>query len=56
MGGSLIRQEPDVGLVKANEEVWSIFQDAGWEGYIEQLQGYNDEIDLDFAKSLREER
>jgi hypothetical protein len=43
-------------LVKADEEVWRIFQDVGWVGYIEWLHEYNDEISLDLIESPREER
>jgi len=29
MGGSIIGHEPDVGLVKTDEEFWRVFKEAG---------------------------
>jgi hypothetical protein len=56
MGGSIIRHDPDAGLLKANNEVWRVFPATRWMIYIEILHGFNEEFSLQFSLSLLENK
>jgi hypothetical protein len=50
-----VRHEPeDTTRVRNNQEVWKVFENAGWNVYLDRLKGSNEEIVTEFALNLRE--
>jgi hypothetical protein len=57
MGGSLNHREPiETLLLEAYENIGEIFQQGGWLEYLNRLQGYDDNVALEFAINFREIR
>ena len=55
MGGRSVQHEPeDTMRVQNDQEVWKVFENAGWNVYIDRLKGSNEEIATKFALNLRE--
>jgi hypothetical protein len=55
MGGRSMRHEPeDTMRVQNNQEVWQVFENAGWNVYFDKLKGLNEEIVTEFTLNLRE--
>jgi hypothetical protein len=49
MGGSLIHREPtEALLLEAYDHIREILQQVGWMEYVQCLQGYDDEVALEF--------
>jgi hypothetical protein len=44
----------DTMRVRNNQEVWKVFENAGWNVYLDRLKGSNKEIATKFALNLRE--
>jgi hypothetical protein len=56
MGGSIIRYEPTTtALLELYPEAYQIFLQAGWLGYFQRLQGYDQQQVLQFAQNLQED-
>jgi hypothetical protein len=56
MGGPVIRYEPaTTTLLELYPEVYQIFQQAGWLGYFQRLQGFDLQQVLQFARNLQED-
>jgi len=50
-----VRHEPeDTTRVRHNQEVWQVFENAGWNVYFDRLKGSNEEIATEFTLNLRE--
>ena len=55
MGGRSMQHEPeDTTRVQNNQEVWKVFENAGWNVYFDRLKGSNEEIVTEFTLNLRE--
>jgi hypothetical protein len=56
MGGPVIRYEPAMTtLLELYPEVYQIFQQAGWLGYFQRLQGFDQQQVLQFAQNLQQD-
>jgi hypothetical protein len=56
MGGPVIRHEPaTTALLELYPEVYQIFLQAGWLGYFQRLQGFEQQQVLQFAQNLQED-
>jgi hypothetical protein len=56
MGGPVIRHEPaTTALLELYPEVYQIFLQAGWLGYFQRLQGFDQQQVLQFAQNLQED-
>jgi hypothetical protein len=56
MGGPVIRYEPaTTALLELYPEVYQIFLQAGWLGYFQRLQGFDQQQVLQFARNLQED-
>jgi hypothetical protein len=56
MGGSVIRYEPaTTALLELYPEAYQIFLQAGWLGYFQRLQGFDQQQVLQFAQNLQED-
>ena len=54
MGGPTIQHElGSIALLELHPEVNQIFQQAGWVGYFQRLQGFDPQQVLEFARNLR---
>jgi hypothetical protein len=57
MGGSLNHREPiEMLLLEAYENIRGIFLQGGWMEYLHRLQGYDDNVALEFSINFREIR
>jgi hypothetical protein len=55
MGGSVIQYEPTMtSLLEHYPEAYQIFLQAGWLGYFQRLQGFDQQKVLQFAQNLQE--
>lgn len=55
MGGLVVRHEPEgTEMVRNNPEVWQVFVNEGWNVYFDRLQGFNEEIAIEFTLNLEE--
>jgi hypothetical protein len=56
MGGPIIRYEPaTTTLLELYPEVYQIFQQTGWLGYFQRLQGFDQQQVLQFAQNLQQD-
>jgi hypothetical protein len=56
MGGPVIWHEPTMtALLELYPEVYQIFLQAGWLGYFQRLQGFDQQQVLQFARNLQED-
>ena len=56
MGGLFIRYELAMTtLLELYPEVYQIFQQAGWLGYFQRLQGFDQQRVLQFARNLQQD-
>jgi hypothetical protein len=56
MGGSLICREPTEALfLEAYDNIREIMQQVGWMEYVQCLQGYDDQVALEFTLNYRAE-
>jgi hypothetical protein len=56
MGGSVIWYEPaTTALLELYLEAYQIFLQAGWLGYFQRLQGFDQQQVLQFARNLQED-
>jgi hypothetical protein len=56
MGGSIIRYEPaTTALLEHYPEAYHFFLQAGWLGYFQRLQWYDQQQVLQFAQNLQED-
>jgi hypothetical protein len=56
MGGPVIRHKPTTtALLELYPEVYQIFLQAGWLGYFQRLQGFDQQQVLQFAQNLQED-
>jgi hypothetical protein len=54
MGGSLIHREPmESLLLEAYDHIAQDSQPVGWMEYVQHLQGYDDEVSLEFTLNFR---
>ena len=50
-----MHHEPDDSTrIQCNWEVWQIFVNAGWDVYLDRINGWDEEITLEFALNLEE--
>jgi hypothetical protein len=55
MGGPFIRYKPTtIALLELYPEAYQIFLQAGWLGYFQRLQGFDQQQVLQFARNLEE--
>jgi hypothetical protein len=56
MGGSVIHYEPaTTALLELYQEAYPIFLQAGWLGYFQRLQAFDQQQVLQFAQNLQED-
>jgi hypothetical protein len=56
MGGSLIHREPtEPLLLEVYDNIRQILEQVGWMEYMLCLQGYDDEVALEFTLNYRDE-
>jgi len=41
-------------MVKKNQEVWQVFENAGWDVYFDRMQGFNEASAIELAVNLEE--
>jgi hypothetical protein len=53
MGGFAVCHEPiTLDTLRRLPKVYRIFEDAGWVAYFERLEGFDNDIALEFAQNL----